>query len=359
MELNVKVTDKFYLNPDSGAIKTQVRSSIPLTAPVTVRKLKPSGTYAKKIGDVWLGSNKMSFSLLLSYLLLKNEKNNAIGFFKYSDGYLYIEASVDMYKHTTIKTGYTSSTETPTSFMTVSGKAYDAVFGFTDAKNINFDFVKAQQEISRKLTPVHIGAILVGLFLSVFLISHVLQKPPKIELPKTTKKAAAPPPLTAAENNKLLHMLKDRFITKYGEIQEELRRSNTEKRLKNITFTTVPNPDGQTMSANFTYASYYPFVGSKKEGNNYIWSKSYTERLTRQDLSKYAPAPAAADVCMRYFLKYEVTERTTDHWTLSLKEPKHPRIAFLMNLLYECPSVIKDMTIDDNGLSGTVFVDAT
>ena len=362
MDLYVKFDDSLYLNPATGEIKTQARKSIPFAGPMTVRKMKPSLKYAKKVGDVWIGSNKMSFGLLLAYVQLKHGKSRVIGMFRHGDHYLYIEGSVDMYKHASIMSGFTSDNETPELFMTVRGKVYDAVFGRVDIKNADFDFVGAYRELSRKMTPIQIGALVVCLSISGYLVSFVFEKPPKIEVPKVMQKAPPPPPpLTPAETGKLLAMLKDMFIEKYGAIQDEISSSGNEKWLKNVTLTTAPTPDRQGISANFTYASYYPFDGAKKEGNIYVWTLPYGESLSRQNLAEFTQSRVTPYVCLKYLINnYTVTERSANKWTISLKESKYPRISFILNLIYDCPCIIKDMAIDGSGgLSGTVIIDAT
>jgi len=362
MDLNVKFDENLYLNPVSGETKTQARSSIPLMTPISVRKMKPSLKYAKKIGDVWLGANKMSFNLLLTYILLKQEKNKVIGFFKHGDRYLYIEGSVDLHKQTFIITGFTAANETPDLFVSVSGKVYDAVFGPTDIKTADFDFVRAYRELSRRISPAHVVVVVLCLAMSGYLLSIVLEKPPKIEPPKMLQKAPPPPPpLTPAEMNKLLLMLKDKFIEKYSEEQDGIRKKGYEKWLKSVTVTTVPVPDSQAMSINvhFTYSSYYPFEGAKKEGKNYIWTSLYGQTLGRQDLDRFPLSKVGPYVCLKYLINYDVTERSKTQWVVLLKEDKYPRIAFLLNLIYDCPCIVKDMTIDEKGLSGTVLLDIT
>jgi len=275
MDLFVKFEENLFLNPVSGEIKTQVRSSIPLTTAISVRKMKPSLKYTKKIGDIWLGANKMSFLLVLAYTLLKNQKNKAVGFYKHGDRYLYIEASVDLDRRTSIVTGFTSPNETPEVFITVSGKVYDAVFGETEIRNAVFDFLKAYRELSRRISPFQIGAVLLCIAVSGYLFSIVLEKPPKIEPPKVLQKSPPPPPpLTTAESNKLLLILKNSFIEFYGEAQENVRNRSNEKWLKNVTVSTAPAADNQSISlnANFTYCSFYPFEGARKEGKTYVWT---------------------------------------------------------------------------------------
>ena len=361
MDLYVKLDERLYLNPASGEIKTQARKSIPFTGPITVRKMKPSLKYAKKVGDVWIGSNKMSFGLLLAYVQLKQEKNRVIGMFGRGDHYLYIEGSVDMHKHASIMSGFTSHNETPELFMTVRGKVYDAVFGFVDIKNTQFDFLKAYRELSRRITPIQIGVLVVCLGISGYLMSIVLEKPPKMEVPKVMQKAPPPPPpLTPAETGKLLVMLKDKFIEKYGEAEREVKWSGSEKWLKNVTLTIAPTPDRQSISANFIYASYYPFNGAKKEGNIYVWTSPYGESFSRQNVAEFTRSLVSPYICLKYLINYTVTERAGNKWTVLLKEDKYSRISFLLNLIYECPCSIKEMTIDANGgLSGTVVIDTT
>jgi hypothetical protein len=156
-------------------------------------------------------------------------------------------------------------------------------------------------------------------------------------------------------------MLKDKFVEKYGKAQTAIKASGNEKWIKSVTVTTTPLPDSQAISlnANFTYSSYYPFEGAKKEGRNYVWSSPHGESIGRQDLAGYAPPKTAPYVCLKYLINYDVTERSKTQWTVSVREDKYPRIAFLLNLIYACPCILKDMTIDEKGLSGTVLLDMT
>ena len=361
MDLFVKFDENLYLNPSTGEIKKQVRSSIPLTAPISVRRMKPSLKYTKKIGDIWVGSNKMSFLLILAYTLLKNQKNKVVGFFSHGDRYLYIEASVDLDKRTSIVTGFTSPKESPEVFITVSGKVYDAVFGETEIRNAIFDFLKAYRELSRRISPSQVAAVLLCLTVSGYLFSVVVEKPPKIERPGVLQKTPPPPPpLTTAESNKLSLMLKDGFIENYGAAQESIRKRGSEKWLKSVSVSTAPGADGHSVSltANFTYSSFYPFEGSRKEGKTYVWTAPQGLSLGRQDLDRYVNK-VSPRVCLKYLINYDVTERTKTFWSISVKEEKSSRIAFLLNLIYSCPCVIKDMTIDEKGMSGSVLLDAT
>jgi hypothetical protein len=362
MDLNVRLEDKLYLNPTTGEIKIQARSSIPFTTPISIRKMKPSLTFAKKVGDVWLGSNKMSLTLLLTYILLKEQKNAAIGFFKYNERFLYIEATVDEHKRTSITMGFTAENETPSAHISVSGKVYDAVFGSTEIKNVDFDFTKAHRELSRKITPLQIGALLVCLSVCGYGISLLIETPPKIEPPKILHKEPPPPsPLTPAETNSLLLLLKDRFIEKYAEVQDTVRKRGHEEWLKSVSVSTAPAPESQAMTVNvtFTYSSYYPFAGAKKEGKTYVWTSTYGEKLGREALAQHGDSKAGPYVCLKYFINYDVIERSKTQWTVSLKEDKSPRVAFLLNLIHSCPCIVRDMMIDDKGLSGTVLLDVT
>ena len=360
MDLYIKIDEGFYLNPGNGEVKTQARKSIPLTAPISVRKMKPSLKYARKIGDVWLGSNKMSFALLLAYVQLKQQKNTVIGLYRNGKQYFYIEGSVDIYKQSTLATGFTEPDETPDVFMSVRGKVYDCIFGSVDIRNTEFDFVKAYRDFSQKVTPLHVVAIFLCLGVAGYLLTTVFHKPPKIEAPRIVKQPPPPPPpLTPAEQSELLVMLKDKFIEKYSDVQKEINRSGHEKWLKSVTLNTTPAPDRQAIAVNFTYASYYPFEGAKKEGNTYSWTRPYGESLSRENLKSFSPPPVGPYVCLKYLIHYPVTERAGSKWTVSLKEDKYPRIVFLLNLMYACPCAIKEMTINDKGLSGTVVLDAS
>ncbi len=362
MELYVKVDDGLYLNAVTGQTETQPKKSIPLIAPISVRKaipgMRPQLKYIKKIGDVWIGSNKMSFALLLAYLQLKNDKSSVIGMFKREDHYLYIEGSVDAYKHASIVSGFTSDKETPDLFITVRGKVYDGIFGPVDIKNTDFDFLKAYRDLSRKITPIQIGVLVLCLAVSGYVTSIVMEKPPRIEVPKVVRKAPPPPPpLTAEESGKLRMLLKDKFIEKYGDVGSEISRSAGQKWLKSLTLTTSGSHDRQMLSANFVYSSFYPFSGAKREGNAYVWTLPYGESLSRADLKEFSSSPVSPYVCLKYLLNYTVMERTGDNWTLSIKESKYPRITFLLNLIYDCPCAVKEMTMDEKGLSATVVLE--
>lgn len=358
MELFVKVEEGFYLNPVSGEIKSQARMSIPLSAPINVRKMKPANNkFTRKVGDVWLGSNKMSFALILAYLQLKQEKNTVIGIYKHRERYFYIEGSLDMYKQPTLSVGYTDADETPDGFLAVRGKVYDAIFGTTDVRNITFDIIRAYRELLQRVQPLHIAALLVCLILIGYSASVLFQRPPKVVAPKVIKQPPPPKPLTPEEINKLSLMLKNKFIEKYSEVLSELDAANGEKWLKGVTLTTTPTPDRQAIAVTFNYASFYPFQGAKKDGNGYTWAKPYGESFSREDLKAFSRASAGPYVCLKYFINYPVSERVGNRWTISLKEEKHSRIVFLMNLIYSCPCAIKDLSIDEKGLSGTVVVD--
>ena len=360
MELNVKVDEGFYINLPSGEVKSQVRSSIPLMAPISVRKMKPSLKFAKKIGDTWIGSNKMSFALLLAYLQLKQEKNNVMGLYKHGDRYFYMEGSVDMYKQSNLTTGMTDADETPDIFLSLRGKVYDGIFGTVDVRNMEFDFLRAYSDLSRVITPAQIVALVLILSVTGYLAISFFRTPPKVPVPEIVQKAPPPPPpLTPVEASHLVGMLKDRFIQKYSEVQRDIDGSKHEKWLERVTLTSASTRDRESIAVNFKYASYYPFEGAKREGNAYSWTVPYGQSLARADLKDATPPPVAPYVCLKYLIHYPVTERSGDRWTVSLKEDKYPRIAFLLNLIYNCPCAIKELTIDDKGLSGTVILDGT
>jgi hypothetical protein len=155
-------------------------------------------------------------------------------------------------------------------------------------------------------------------------------------------------------------MLKNSFLEFYGVAQESVRNGSNEKWLKNVTVSTAPAADNQSISlnANFTYCSFYPFEGARREGKTYVWTSPQGFSLGRQDLGKYA-TKVSPQVCLKYLISYDVTERTKTYWSVSLKEEKSSKIAFLLNLIYNCPCIIKDMTIDEKGMSGTVLLDVT
>jgi hypothetical protein len=357
MDLYVKIDEGFYLNPASGEVRTQARKSIPLSAPISVRKMKPSLKYVKKIGDVWIGSNKISFALLLAYVQLKQGKNTVIGLYKHGDRYFWMEGSVDIYKQSSLLTGLTDADETPDVFMSVRGKVYDSIFGTAEIRNAEFDFVKAYRDFSQVLTPLHLVVAVLCLSIAGYFFASVFHKPPKVEVPKIVKRTPPPPPpLTPGETSQLLVMLKDKFIEKYSEVQREISGSGHEKWLKSVTLTTAPTPDRESIAVSFTYASYYPFEGAKQDGNEYSWTRPYGESFSRENLKSFSASPVGAYVCLKYLIHYPVSERTGNKWTVSLKENKYPKIAFLLNLIYNCPCAIKDMRIDDKGLSGTVVL---
>jgi len=357
--LFVRFDESIHLNPVTGEIKTSAGGSIPLSTPIVVMKHKPALKHVGNAGGVWFGANKMSFALLLAYVMLKNNKGRVIGFYKYKDRYLYIEGAMDMYHRLSIQTGITAEGETPEMFITLSGKVYDAIFGTEGIKNIDFNFIGAYRALSKKVKPIHIAALAASAVIIVFLVHAVFFKPPPvIEVPRIVQKAPPPPPpLSAEESFKLMAAAKNIFISKFADAQDEVAGSRGEKWLKRVVAKTEQNPDGQSIlvDVTFTYNSYYPFTGSKKEGKEYVYTRSYNERLTRQDIGRYQISDTGLETCLKYLINYDVVERSPQWWLISLKEEKYPRVVFLLRVLSRCPCVIKDMSIDGSGgMSGTV-----
>ncbi len=356
-ELYVKLEDNLYLNPITGDIKKTAHKSIPFSQPLATRKIKPSLKYAKKAGDVWIGSNKMSFSLVLAYALLKKGKKRTIGFYKYGDIYIYIEGVIDMHSHASLRYGYLSPDETPETFMAVEGKVYDAIFGNSHLRNIDLNLKGAYRELNQRVNPVHVLIIIVSLAITGHLAHDLfLKKPISIKPPPIlVKEPPPPPPLTTEEADRFSLALKDNFIDKYAEIQAGVEKDKT-KWLRTVQARTIKEAQAVSIDASFTYASYYPYANFRKEGKEYIWTNPLGEKLGREDLDRYSSygAEVSSYYCLKYFINYEVTERSSDRWIVQMQEKQHDKIVFLMNLIQKCPCLIRELSIDKNGMNATV-----
>lgn len=356
-DLNVKIEDNLYLNLDTGEIKKEVNKSIPLVISIATRKMKPSLKYAKKAGDIWVGSNKMSFLLVFAYALLKKGKNRVIGFYKHGNTCIYIEGLVDIHKHVSMRYGFLSPDETPETFMTVEGKVYNAIFGNTHLKNIDLNLKGAYKELTQRVNPVHILIILVCFVVTGHLANELFFKEP-IQIkppPILVKEPPPPPPLTTAEADRFSLALKDKFIEKYAQVQVGVEK-DASKWLRNAQVRTIKETHSVSTDVNFTYASFYPYVNHRKEGNEYIWSNPHGEKLGREELGGYSSygAETSSYHCLKYLINYEVAERMSDRWIVQLQEKKHDRIVFLLNLIQKCPCLIRELAIDKNGMSATL-----
>lgn len=358
MDILVRINDKLTLNIANGETRGDTKGSIPLTAQVAVRKTKPAMKFAKKAGDVYLGCNKMSLAYILAFYMLKSNKKRVIGFYKHEDTYIFIEATVDIHKSISIRSGITTSKETPEVFLKVEGKTYEGIFGNADVTNIDLQFSKLYKELSQRTSPMQVAALIIILIAIGVVGVHVFKKPSTIKLPTMVKKEPPPPPpLSPEEAEKLMGMAKKEMIKKYTEAAEELA-SRDDQWLKKFEAKFIQGTLDVKSDAILTYESFYPFSGAKKEGGLYSWAKSQGASFGRDKIEKGQAETKGSFVCLKYFINYEVTERRGKKWTVTLKEKDYPKITFLLNLIYRCPCIIKDMSIDENGLVATVVVDS-
>ncbi len=359
MELNIKIDENTYLDILKGEIKGAARNAIPVAAAVHTGKVKPVVRYKTKVGGVWLGGNKLSFALILAYAMLNSKPgiSRAIGFFKHKDVYIYIEGILDIHNNISVKYGYTNPKESPDVFLSVEGKVYDAIFGDRSVRNTDFDFLRIYKRFIQKISIAQMLVIIICLAASGYMIKQLVL-PMRISVPIMRGQPPPPPPLSEREADRLAMVVKEEFLKHYTEVVDGVIASHGDKWLQNLQFKTTLSPQNVEGDTVFTYASFYPFSGSKKQGNGYEMTESYSNKLARQDMSRYIPPDVEPYVCLKYLIHYDVTGRVGDSWTVIIREKDYGRILFVLNLLQRCPCVIRDMTVDKGGMDATVAIKA-
>lgn len=358
----VKLADEIYVDLESGAVgdvklsKAKGARVVDFFHRVNIPKIKPAGRgiLKKKVGDVYVSSKKMSLWYILSYYMLKEGKKKLVGFYPYREhSFIFIEATNEGNKRFSLEYKVIDD-YTPQSFKELEGKYYDTIFGATNLTNIVLPFEALHKEllkgtINPKPSEIVLVSILVVVAVAVgyYFLSEWTKPPVKVAV----QKAPPPPPLSDTETLRLKQAVSSDLLRAYVSLLGGLGGDRILKTMTMSITTSAMTVDG---ALNVTYASYYPFNGSAKNGDVFTWPDSVTKTKKREDIPSLAPV-RGFDGCMNMLLDMkdvELVSRSGSDWRFTFKLKEYKNAVKLLNSLYMCPFVMESLNIVENEASG-------
>lgn len=353
---------------DPGTIRLGRGSRIiPFAEHISIRKLKPREKLSQRVGDQWISSRKVSLAYLVAYYMLKNKKAVLAGFFDRGDGkYIFIEIKAgNMTMEARYMPGVDSS---PRNFMAMSGRQYDGIFGdvslSSEPNYINIPYEKLLGEVAIGVTPFRaavvlaIAALAAGFFL--FYSGSFTEK--KIKQHTGTGVKRVIPPLTGDEVRVLSILITREALVQYKLYIDMLPEDIA---LRSATFHIPPvsNRAGKEAAMqelkgvlSFQFESFYPFRGSRKSGDYFVFEKEIVFIKRRDDVQRATRVEVMARQNKKGFETLielcDVKARGDQEWKFSMVEKDYKNVVKIFNDIYLSPVVINRITVGDGKTFG-------
>lgn len=340
---------------------------IPFAEPISIRKLKPRERLCHKIGDRWISSRRVSFAYIMAYYMVKNKKTVLAGFFDRGDGkYVFMEIKAG---NMTMEARYMLSVDSsPGNFMAMAGRQYDGIFGDTslaaEPDFINVPYERLLKEVTIGVTPFQAIVVLVVIAVitgAALNYAGVFTKK-RVEPPAKARAAQEIPPLTHEEIRALSILITGEALVKYKLYVETLPEDIA---LRSAAFHILPvaglprEKGGKqelkgTLSLQFE--SFYPFRGSRKSGDLFIFEKELVFTKGRADVQAAMRAQARARQNRKAFETMvdlcDVAARGDKEWKFTVAEKDYGKVVKIFNDIYLSPVVINNITINDGSTVG-------
>ncbi len=340
---------------------------IPFAEHISIRKLKPRERFSHKIGDRWISSRRVSFAYLVAYYMLKNNKTVLAGFFDRGNGkYIFMEIKVG---NMTIDVRCMLSVDgNPKNFMVMAGRQYDGIFGDAalsmEPDYINIPYEKLLSEVTIGITPVQAAAVLliVAVVTCAFLFYSGVFTKKKAQPQMALKARHVIPPFTSDEIRALSILITNETLVKYKLYIDTLPEDIA---LRSATIHIVPVADTGKKEGvqqelkgvlSFQFESFYPFRGSKKSGDFFVFKKELVFVKHKSDVQKANEIIDQAKTNKKSFETLidfcNVTARSKKEWKFAIAEKDYKNAVKILNDIYLSPVVIEKMTIGSEKIIG-------
>lgn len=339
---------------------------IPFVEHISIRKLKPREKLCHKAGGRWISSRRVSFAYLMAYYMVKSRKTVLAGFFDRGDGkYVFMEIKAG---NMTIEARYMLSVDSsPGNFMAMAGRQYDGIFGDASLARepdfIDVPYEKLLKEVTIGVTPLQ--AIVVLVVVAVIMgtvLNHAGIFTKNTVGPPKARAEQEIPPLTHEEIRALSILITSEALVKYKLYVETLPDDIA---LKSAAFHILPvagSPRGKGKkqelkgTLSFQFESFYPFRGSKRSGDLFIFGKELVFTKSRTDLQAAAKAETSARQNTKAFETLvdlcDVAARGDKEWKFTLAEKDYRNVVKIFNDIYLSPVVINSVTVNDGKTVG-------
>lgn len=340
---------------------------IPFAEHISIRKLKPREKLSRKAGDQWISSKKVSLAYLVACYMLKNKKASLAGFFDRGDGkYVFIEIKTG---NMTIEARYMPGVDSsPGNFMAMSGRQYDGIFGDVslsiEPNYINIPYEKLLSEVAIVVTPFRAAVVLIVAALATcfFLFYSGIFTEKKIKQRTGAGVKLVIPPFTGDEVRALSILITSEALVKYKLYIDMLPEDIA---LRSATFHIPPvsNRAGKEVGMqelkgvlSFQFESFYPFRGSRRSGDYFVFEKEIVFVKRRNDIQKAKRVEALARRNKKGFETLielcDVKARGDKEWKFSLIEKDYKNVVKIFNDIYLSPVVINRITVGDGKTVG-------
>ncbi len=339
------------------------KGTLPFCVTSTIKRLKPGTKISRKVGEQWIGTQKVSMAFLLGSYLLKTGKSRLAVFLKKSDkNYIFVEISITQ---NAVIASYKWITDTPQDFLALEGKSYDVILGEPGVATELLDWAKMAKEFSHAARPLHMVIALIvitGLMMGGLYMSGVTGK--KKVVPKSTAAGLEKekPPLSKGETKILSLLLTREMLQEYKMVADSLH-SVPDIAIKSAAITINPHgPHEVQASLTVIYESIYPYPGSKQEGD--LFTTQDEKRITkeRKDIPTASPLIEAVKEGRLAALEAlidsgNVTARDTNGWKFSVViENDYRAVVELLDSIYMSPVAINSLVMDEASARGDLFL---
>ncbi len=340
---------------------------IPFAEPIYIRKLKPREKLCHKIGGQWISSRRLSFAYIMAYFMVKNKKTVLAGFFDRGDGkYVFMEIKVG---NMTMEARYMLSVDSsPGNFMAMAGRQYDGIFGnvslAAEPDFIDVPYERLLKEVTVGVTPFQTIVVLVviaAIMGAALNYAGVFTKKRVESRPKARAEQEVPP-LTHEEIRALSILITGEALVKYKLYVETLPEDIA---LKSAVFHILPvaglprEKGGKQElkgTLSFQFESFYPFRGSRKSGDLFIFEKELVFTKSRTDVQTATKVEAGARQNTKALETLvhlcDVAARGDKEWKFAMAEKDYRNVVKILNDIYLSPVVINNITINDGNTVG-------
>ena len=340
---------------------------LPFAEHISIRKLKPREKLSHKIGDRWISSRRVSFAYLMAHYMVKNKKTVLAGFFDRGDGkYVFMEIKAG---NMTIEARYMLSVDSsPGNFMAMAGRQYDGIFGdaslSAEPDFIDISYEKLLKEVTIGVTSFQAVVALVVVTVMMGAVLNYAGIFTKRKTEPTTKAVATKeiPPLTHEEIRALSILITGEALVKYKlyveTLPEEIALRNASFRILPVAGSLRGKEREQELKGtlSFQFESFYPFRGSKKSGDLFVFGKEIVFTKSRADMQMAMKTQARArqntkalvtlvDLC-------DVAARSDREWKFTMAEKDYRNVVKIFNDIYLSPVVINSITVNEGNTAG-------
>lgn len=356
-----KMVDPKAIRPGRGA------RIIPFAEHVSIRKLKPRERLSHKIGDRWISSRRVSFAYLMAHYMVKNQKTVLAGFFDRGDGkYVFMEIKAG---NMSIEARCMLSVDgSPANFMAMAGRQYDGIFGdvclAAEPDFVDIPYEKLFKETAVGITPLQAVLVLavVGVIVAAILSNAGIFTKKATESRSKAGAAKEIPPLTDEEIRALSILITGEALVKYKlyveTLPEDVALRSAVFRILPVTGSVRGRGGEQELKGilSFQFESFYPFRGSRRNGDLYVFGKEIVFTKNRVDVLAAMKVQAAAqqnakaletlvDLC-------DVAARGEKDWKFTVAEKNYRNVVRIFNDIYLSPVVINNMTVNEGSTTG-------